>query len=45
VAYLSLIDITDLRAAVSEMHRVLRPGGHLLIADHNGFFSASNPSR
>ncbi|MCJ2046014.1 methyltransferase domain-containing protein [Methylobacterium sp. J-078] len=44
VAYLSLIDIADLKAAVSEMHRVIRPGGHLLIANHNGFFSASNPS-
>ena len=43
VAYLSLIDIPDLARAIAEMHRVLRPGGHLLIANLNGFFSASNP--
>lgn len=44
VAYLSLIDIADVSAAVRESHRVLRPGGHLLIANLNGFFSAANPT-
>lgn len=44
VAYLSLIDIPDIAAAISEMSRVLRPGGHLLIANVTSFYSASNPS-
>ena len=44
VAYLSLIDIADVQAAITEMERVLRPGGHLLIANLNGFASASNPT-
>jgi SAM-dependent methyltransferase len=44
VAYLSLIDIPDIEAAIDEMDRVLRPGGHLLIANLNSFYSASNPS-
>jgi len=44
LAYLSLIDIPDVKAAIGEMTRVLRPGGHLLIANLNSFYSASNPS-
>ncbi len=44
VAYLSLIDIPDVRAAIGEMNRVLRPGGHLLIANLTSFYSASNPT-
>jgi SAM-dependent methyltransferase len=44
VAYLSLIDIRDVRQAIDEMNRVLRPGGHLLIANLNSFYSASNPN-
>lgn len=44
VAYLSLIDIPDIRQAIEEMNRVLRPSGHLLIANLNSFWSASNPS-
>lgn len=44
VAYLSLIDIPDIKAAIGEMNRVLRPGGHLLIANLNSFYSASNPT-
>src|SRR5262245_17553475 len=40
VSYLSLIDIPDYRAAIDEMHRVLKPGGSLLIANLNGFASA-----
>lgn len=44
LAYLSLIDIPDVKAAIGEMTRVLRPGGHLLIANLNSFFSASNPT-
>jgi len=43
VTYLSLIDIPDIRAALGEMNRVLRPGGHLLIANLNSFYSAGNP--
>ena len=43
VAYLSLIDIPDAKQAIAEMNRVLRPGGHLLIANLTSFFSASNP--
>ena len=44
VAYLSLIDIPDLSAAIGEMQRVLRSGGHLLIANLTSFWSASNPT-
>lgn len=33
VSYLSLIDIPDYRAAISEMARVLKPGGCLLVAN------------
>lgn len=40
VSYLSLIDIADLHAAVSEMARVLIPGGSLLIANLNSFNTA-----
>lgn len=41
VAYLSLIDIPGLPAALAEMHRVLRPGGTLLIANLQSFNTAS----
>jgi SAM-dependent methyltransferase len=44
VAYLSLMDIAGISAAVSEMDRVLRPGGHLLISSLNSFWSAGNPN-
>jgi SAM-dependent methyltransferase len=44
VAYLSLIDIAGVEAAINEMNRVLRPGGHLLIANLTSFWSASNPT-
>ncbi len=37
VSYLTLIDIPDFRAAISEMARVLRPGGRLLIANLQSF--------
>lgn len=40
VSYLSLIDIPNIQAAISEMARVLSPGGALLIANINGFNSA-----
>lgn len=40
VSYLTLIDIPDAWAAISEMARVLRPGGTLLIANLNGFNTA-----
>jgi len=41
VSYLSLIDIADIRAAIGEMARVLRPGGSLLIANLNPFNTAA----
>jgi SAM-dependent methyltransferase len=41
VSYLSLIDIPDVRAAIPEMARVLRPGGMLLAANLNGFNTAA----
>jgi SAM-dependent methyltransferase len=34
VCTLSLCSVTDDRAAIGEMHRVLRPGGQLLLLDH-----------
>ena len=40
VSYLSLIDIPDFRAAISEMARVLAPGGRLLIANLTSFNTA-----
>ncbi|MDQ7261121.1 class I SAM-dependent methyltransferase [Paracoccus sp. PS-1] len=40
VSYLTLIDIDDIRAAIAEMVRVLRPGGSLLIANLNSFSTA-----
>jgi 2-polyprenyl-3-methyl-5-hydroxy-6-metoxy-1,4-benzoquinol methylase len=40
VSYITLIDIPDFRAAISEMARVLRPGGSLLIANLTGYISA-----
>ncbi len=43
VSYLSLIDIPDVAAAITEMTRVLRPGGHLLIANLSSIWSATNP--
>lgn len=40
VSYLSLIDMPDVAPAIAEMTRVLKPGGHLLIANLNGFNTA-----
>jgi SAM-dependent methyltransferase len=40
VSYVTLVDIPDFRTAISEMARVLRPGGSLLIANLTGFTSA-----
>lgn len=36
VCTLSLCGVPDDRAAIAEMHRVLRPGGKLLLLDHIG---------
>jgi SAM-dependent methyltransferase len=44
VSYLTLIDIPDVRAAIAEMSRVLRPRGTLLIANLNSFITAGPPS-
>ena len=43
VSYLSLIDIPDIARAISEMARVLRPGGSLLIANLTSFNTAGQP--
>lgn len=40
ISYLSLIDIEGFEAAITEMARVLNPGGHLLIANLNSFATA-----
>ena len=40
VSYLTLIDIPDIRAAIPEMVRVLKPGGQLLIANLTSFNTA-----
>ena len=40
VSYLSLVDIAELGTALTEMARVLRPGGSLLIANLTGFTTA-----
>jgi SAM-dependent methyltransferase len=43
VSYLSLIDIADLKAALAEVHRVLRPGGTFLFANLQSFNTAGEP--
>ncbi|OAI30929.1 methyltransferase [Methylosinus sp. R-45379] len=40
VSYLTLIDIADFRGGLTEMVRVLKPGGTLLIANLNSFISS-----
>ncbi len=40
VSYLSLIDIPDIRRAIPEIARVLKPGGAVLIANLNSFMTA-----
>ena len=42
VSYLSLIDIDDAEKALSEMARVLAPGGRLLIANLTSFSTSSS---
>jgi SAM-dependent methyltransferase len=42
VSCLSLVDIPDAAAAITEMARVMRPGGRLLIANSNGFNTAGD---
>ena len=44
VSYLSLIDIPDVKSAISEMTRVLQPGGTLLIANLTSFNTAGSPT-
>lgn len=43
VSYLSLVDVTDVRAGIREAQRVLRPGGTLLIANLQSFNTAADP--
>jgi SAM-dependent methyltransferase len=43
VCYLSLIDIAALPPAIAQIHRVLRPGGVLLIANLQSFNTAAGP--
>ena len=43
VSYLTLVDIPDLATALRAMVEALRPGGTLLIANLNGFFTAGLP--
>ena len=43
VFYLSLIDISDLGAALMEARRVVRPGGRVLVANLQGFNTAAEP--
>ncbi len=43
ISYFTLIDIDDMHAAIAEMARVLKPGGHLLIANLNNFNTAADP--
>lgn len=40
VSYVTFVDIPDIRAAICEMARVLRPGGTLLIANLTSFSTA-----
>lgn len=41
VSYVSLVDIPDYRTAIREMARVLRPGGRCVVANLNGFNTAT----
>lgn len=41
VSYVALVDIPDFRAAIREMARVLRPGGRCVVANLNGFNTAT----
>jgi len=41
VSYVALVDIPDYRAAIREMVRVLRPGGRMVVANLNGFSTAT----
>jgi SAM-dependent methyltransferase len=42
VTYVTLLDIPDFRRAIREMARVLRPGGRCVVANLNGFSTASS---
>lgn len=41
VSYVSLVDIADYKMAIAEMKRVLRPGGRCVVANLNGFNTAT----
>jgi ubiquinone/menaquinone biosynthesis C-methylase UbiE len=40
ISYLALIDIADYRAAIAEMARIIKPGGHILVANLTSHFTA-----
>jgi SAM-dependent methyltransferase len=40
LSYLALIDIADYRAAIAEMVRIIKPGGHILAANLTSYFTA-----
>lgn len=40
ISYMSLIDIPDMDAAISEMERVLKPGGRILVANLQSYATA-----
>lgn len=42
ISCLTLLDIPDSDAAIAEMARVLRPGGHLVTANLSGFMTANH---
>jgi SAM-dependent methyltransferase len=45
VSYLSLIDMPDIRAAIPELARVVRPGGTVLVANLTNFNTAGDEVR
>jgi ubiquinone/menaquinone biosynthesis C-methylase UbiE len=42
VSYITLVDVPDFRAAISEAHRVLKPGGRFVICNSHSMTTAGN---